>query len=415
MLTYKDDKINSYISFNWEENWLGIHEDDQVFSNLQSSLTFRGSAIFKDKFELEHEVKIFMCDSTYNLDTASTTGEFLHHPLLSNNFPQRGVDRSGSYKVEVQTDKALIKTDLWGFKIQTGRDRIQFKTGFRNSLLMSGLARPIDIFYRIDYKYSIIGYTALAGQMTDSGKRYISLKRIYFQFADWFQLGGTEGVAYYDDPAAYINPMLFFYFVHRHRPTNEDNLIATYDISVTPIKSLNIYFEFLNDDFIISTGGASKYGLCAGFLKTGLFDEKFDIRAEYTQTRKWTYSHVSEVNAWEYRDFPLGFWLGTDADEFYARAGYIFSPTTTASMNFNYLRNGEGRIDLPYEQEGGDKTPPFPSGTVEKSTGGWLDIHHEFGKIEIRGRIGYREIQNRHNVAGDFNSFFTHWGMSRIF
>lgn len=413
ILTHKDDNLNAYISLIFEEDWIGVREDDINYSNLQSSLIFKGYAKIKDKIEFEHEVKIFKSDSTLNLSNASSTGEFLKDPMLSYNFPSRGAATSDSYVIEVQTDKALIKGDVYGIKLQIGRDRPQFKSGYRSGLLVSGLARPIDMFYRIDYKYWIIGYTALAGQLTDAGDRYISLKRIYFQFARWLQIGGTEGVAYREEPLAYFNPMLFIYFVNRHRVDNDDNIIAVYDISVTPIKSLNIFLEFLNDDLKLSSDTApSKYGFSAGFLKTGFIWEKLDIRAEYTQVRKWTYSHVSEVNAWEYRNWPLGFWLGTDADEFYAKADYLLSPETSVSLSFNYVRNGEGDLYLPYEQEGGDVSPEFPSGTVEKSAGGWLDFRHEFNYFEIRGRVGYRLIKNRNNEPGECDSFFTHWGVS---
>lgn len=413
LLSHSDDNLNAHIAFKFEENWIGVREGNTNYSNLQSSLIFKGYAKLRNKIEFEQEVKIFKADSTYNLSEASTTGEFLKDPMLSYNFPHRGAETSDNYMFEIQSDKAIIKTEIFGIKIQTGRDRPQFKTGYRNALLLSGLARPIDMFYRIDYNYWIIGYTAIAGQMTDAGKKYISLKRIYFQFAKWLQIGGTEGVAYYDDPAAYSNPMLFIYFVNRHRPTNIDNIIAVYDISVTPMKSLNIFFEFLNDDLKLSSETApSKYGFCTGFLKTGFILEKLDIRAEYTQVRKWTYSHVSEVNAWEYRDQPLGFWLGNDADELFAKADYYFSPKTTISGSLYFVRNGEGDLHLPYEQEGGDRKPPFPSGAAEKSTGAWLDIRHEYNHLEIRGRIGYRLIKYRYNKPGKCDSFFTHWGLT---
>ncbi len=413
ILTHRDDNLKAHISLIFEEDWIGIRENDINYSNLQSSLTFKGYAKIKDKIEFEHEVKIFMADSTHNLSEVSSTGEFLKDPMLSYNLPDRGAETSDNYAIEVQTDKALIKTELYGFKIQTGRDRPQFKSGYRNSLLVSGLARPVDMFYRIDYNYWIIGYTALAGQLTDAGDRYISLKRIYFQFARWLQIGGTEGVAYTGEPMAYANPMLFYYFVNRHRVDNEDNIIAVYDISVTPFKSLNIFFEFLNDDLKLSSDTApSKYGFCGGFLKTGFIWENLDIRAEYTQVRRWTYTHVGNINVWDYRGRPIGFWLGDDADEVFGKADLYISPKTTLSGSVNYLRNGEGQLDMPYEQERGDIKPKFPSGVVEKAAGIWLDVRHEYGYFEIRGRLGYRLIKWRHNISDEYDSFFTHWGIT---
>jgi len=190
--------------------------------------------------------------------------------------------------------------------------------------------------------------------------------------------------------------------------TNDDNLIAAVDFSYTPFRDFNIYGEFLDDDVIIFEGGASKYGFMLGLYKARIITDKLDLRLEYTQVRKWTYTHVSHVNAWEYRDQPFGFWLGPDADELFAQLSYIISPKTALNLNLDYVRKGEGDLFHPFEDEWGDKKPPFPSGIVEKSTGAWVDFNHEFSHLVLRGRAGYHKIENRHSQAGDFNNYFTH-------
>lgn len=412
VFAFQTRDVRAHLGFMAKEDWLGMTEDETKISNLQSSFTFRGTARIADKLELCQDITIFRADSTFNLEDASTTGEFLHDPRLNYNFPYRGPLTSDAYFIEVQTDRALIKANVFGIDLRSGRDRLQFKTGYRNGLFMSGIARAVDMFYRIDYHIWRVYFMALAGQLTDDGKRYISVKRLAFRIAHNLQIGGTEGVAYYDDPTAYINPLKFFYFVHRHRPTNQDNLMASFDISYTPIKTLNLYGEFLDDDYIMFNGGASKYGYLIGLYKTELINKRLDFRIEYTEARKWTYTHVSHINAWEYRGVPFGFWLGPDADELFSRIDYFFSPQTCLSLNFDHVRKGEGTLDMPFEDEGGDKTPPFPSGIVEKSTGGWLDIDHEFGRFSFRGRIGYRYVKNPHNEAGDLDNYFVHWVMN---
>ena len=406
---YKTNDFQFFAGLKIKEDWLGIIEGDSGVSNLQTSITLRGKAILKNKIELYQDVTLFRSDSTSYLDSASTTGEFLKDPLLSYQLPGRGPVASDVDLLELQVDRAFIKTNLYGVDIQTGRDRLQLKGGFRSGLIFSGLTRPVDMYYRFDYNVWRFCFTALSGQLTESGKRYISVKRATLRLARNLRIGATEAVAFYDDPSAYINPLMLFYIVHRHRPNNDDNLIASVDISFTPFKNLNLYLEFLDDDLIIFEGGASKYGFLAGLYKSQLFSERIDLRLEYSRVRKWTYTHVSDFNAWEYRGQPFGFWAGPDADELFIRLSCLLSPTSAVHVNFDYLRRGEGTWYLPHEEEGGDKLPPFPSGVVEKSTGGWIDIRHEFDRFIIRGRIGSRQIENRHNQPGDFDSYFTHW------
>ena len=409
VFAFQAKNVDAHLGFMAKEDWLGMTENDDNISNLQSSFTFRGTARIADKIELCQDITIFRADSTYNLEHASTTGEFLKDPRLNYNFPYRGALTSDAYFIEVQTDRALIKASVFGVDLSSGRERLQYKIGYRNGLIMSGIARPVDMFYRIDYHVWRVYYSALAGQLTDDGKRYISLKRLAFRIAHNLQIGGTEGVMYYDDPTAYINPLMFFYLVHRHRPTNQDNLIATFDISYTPFKTLNLYGVFLDDDYIMFEGGASKYGYLVGLYKTELLSQRLDFRFEYTNVRKWTYTHVSHVNAWEYRNVPFGFWLGPDADELYSKIDYYLSPSTCLSLNFDRVRKGEGVLDVPWEDDPTqDKKPPFPSGVVEKSTGGWLDIYRELGRFSLRGRVGYRFVKNAHNEPGELDNYFLH-------
>ncbi|MCP4583966.1 MAG: capsule assembly Wzi family protein [candidate division Zixibacteria bacterium] len=418
-IKFAGDDFRIAAGFRFKEDWLGFTEDDIQYASLHSSITLSGKIIIKDKLEIYHDLTIFRGDSSVNLENASTTGEYLVDPLLSFNYSHRGAIASDFDVFELQTDRAIIKTELFGIGIQTGRNRVQLKRGYRAGLMLSGLTRPVDMIYRLDYNFWRFGFTALTGQLTEAGpfvdksNRYISVKRATFNLAHNLQVGLTEAVTYDNDPTAYINPIMLFYIVHRHRSDNDDNLIASFDFSYTPITNLNIYGELLDDDLIIFEGGASKYGFLLGLFKTRLFSEKLDLRMEYAHVRKWTYTHVSHVNTWEYRDLPFGFWLGPDADELYLRLNYLFTARTDLSANFDYVRKGEGNLQMPWEDEQGNKKPPFPSGTVEKSTGAWFDFHHEFSRFVFRARAGYRQIENRHNnLPEDFNNYFAHLVMS---
>jgi hypothetical protein len=389
-------------------NWLDINEDKRNFNNLQSSITALGKATIKDNIEIVEEITAFRADSMRNLSDVSANGEFLNDPFLFYPPAWQGPIAGDKNVIDFQTDRAFIKTNLWGIDIQTGRDRIQTKVGYRNGLLFSGLARPVDMFYRIDYRIWRFDLMALSGQLTADGKRYISAKRLAVRLAHNLQVGVSEAVAFKDDPTAYINPLMPFFVTQRQRPNNDDNLLASADISYTPTKNLNLYAEFLDDDFIVFGGGASKYGFMAGVYKSQLFKERLDFHLEYAQVRKWTYTHVTHINNWQYEGQSFGFWLGPDADELYGEIRYLLAPVSSLSLGFDYARKGEGDLFHPYEDTFGDKHPKFPSGIVEKGTGTWLNFNHQIDRLTASARIGYRHLINPLNITKKSDQYFFH-------
>lgn len=412
LLTYNQTDFAFEGDFRVRLNWLGLNQDDHNFSNLQTAMTAIGKATIKNKIEIFEEITAFRSDSTKNLSEASKTGEFLNDPLLFYPSAWQGPIAGDKNSFEFQTDRAFIKTNLWGIDLQTGRDRIQFKAGYRNGLLFSGLARPVDMFYKIGYRAWRFDFMALSGQLTASGKRYISAKRLGVRFAHNLYAGVTEAVVFNDDATAYINPLMPFFISQRQRSNNDDNLLASVDISYTPAKNINLYAEFLDDDFIVFSGGASKYGFMLGLYKSQLFTERWDFHLEYAQVRKWTYTHVTHINNWQYEGQPFGFWLGPDADELYSDLNYLLSPASSMNFGINYTRKGEGDLFHPYEDTFGDKTPKFPSGIIEKGAGTWLGVLHQYQYLYWSMRIGYRKIINHKIIDSVKNEISIHTVLS---
>jgi hypothetical protein len=389
-------------------NWLGLNEDNNNISNLQSAITAFGKATIKGKIDIVEEITAFRSDSTNNLSRASATGEFLNDPMYFYPPAWQGPIASDKNSFDFQVDRAFITTKLWGIELLTGRDRIQAKVGYRNGLLFSGLARPIDLFYKVDYRISRFDLMALSGQLTSSGKRFISTKRLGIRFAHNLYASVTEAVVFNDDASAYINPLMPIFITQRQRPNNDDNLLASIDISYTPVKNLNIYGEFLDDDLIVFGGGASKYGFMLGLYKSQMFSELLDFHIEYAQVRKWTYTHTTHINNWQYEGQSFGFWLGPDADELYSEFRYLFSPPSSVNLGFSYIRKGEGDLFHPYEDTFGDRTPKFPSGIVEKGPGIWFGGNHSLDKFLFTYRLGYRYVINSHNSSAKNQSVYIH-------
>jgi len=72
------------------------------------------------------------------------------------------------------------------------------------------------------------------------------------------------------------------------------------------------------------------------------------------------------------------------------------------SIRFEYIRKGEGSIYLPYEQEGGDWNPPFPSGVVEKTIDLRIGLEYVIQRnIHVQGEVGQMFQQNIAHVLDD--------------
>jgi hypothetical protein len=159
---------------------------------------------------------------------------------------------------------------------------------------------------------------------------------------------------------------------------------------------------------ILFSGGASKYGFMAGLYKSQLFIDRLDFHLEYAQVRKWTYTHVTHINNWQYEGQPFGFWLGPDADEFYTDLRYFITPVSSLNLGFNYVRKGEGDLFHPYEDTFGDRTPEFPSGNVEKGAGMWIGGLKSHCNFAFEIKIGYRKLIHPLNLNVNRNSLLLH-------
>jgi hypothetical protein len=110
----------------------------------------------------------------------------------------------------------------------------------------------------------------------------------------------------------------------------------------------------------------NKLGYLAGLESFPL--EGLLVGGEYVHIDKWVYTQRKAINQYIKDTKCIGHWLGPDADLYKLMLDY----RTPFGLNFglspSYIRQGEGRIDLPFEDEpGADPSPPFPSGVVQKT------------------------------------------------
>ncbi len=216
---------------------------------------------------------------------------------------------------DVRTDVAYIHYARQHFDFTAGRIPVRLGPGFRSGLFLSGYALPLVYLYNFRVSHSFLQFMAAYAIFPDTIKwKRIAYQRLVVTPFDWLEMGFNQGVVWTDsDPLKYINPADLYYIVQRRGRDNSDNLIGGTDISIYWKGKAKFYAEFFDDDFIISGGSPSKYGIMFGVHFIDPFSvELSDLIAEFTHVNPWTYPHIfSDYRSTpEVLGYPIGFWGG---------------------------------------------------------------------------------------------------------
>lgn len=230
--------------------------------------------------------------------------------------------------------------------------------------------------------------------------RYLSCHRLELVKSQ-IKLGISEAVLYCGRvPLGYLNPVLPYYAV-QHNLHRDDNIMWGIDWTLF-LGGLKLYGEWLVDDLMFEpTPAPNKLGLVlGGYLREPFGLTGFGVVSEYVRIQKWVYTQRLSQNRWVKGGRVLGHPLGPDGDLGLIGVERWFGPYRVG-VNLRQERQGEGRVDLSYEEERGDPNPKFPSGVVESRLcpqlcfAGWLGY-----RFRLRAMGGWEFIKNEGNRYG---------------
>lgn len=233
-----------------------------------------------------------------------------------------------------------------------------------------------------------------------SKNRYISIHRIGLNLKKFLKLGFSEAILYGNTiEPLYLNPFLPYYFA-QWGINRDDNIMWSFDLQVMFLKSI-FYAELLIDDYMYENDDyPSKLAYQCG-LKSLIFNN-FMVKMNYTFVDKWVYTHHEQINTYERNGHPLGFPLGNDVDDLSLSIKFLNQYGLYPSLVLNYTRKGEGTIFLPFEEEGGTWTPPFPSGIVERKLDATLALDYTLRyNFYMKASIGKRFWHNYNHIVSD--------------
>jgi hypothetical protein len=203
------------------------------------------------------------------------------------------------------------------------------------------------------------------------------------------------------------------YYLVQHNERGNDNIMWLVDGTLSVVPGVTVYAEFLIDDlqFERSTDAPDKYGVTVGGCWYGsTAGHDAELTLEYTNVRKWTYTHKFTEHRFAHDGLPTGFELGPDADRF--RGEYVFHPTPQLSLGavYEHARKGEGRIEVPFDYEEAAE-PPFPSGVVESTNRVIIELGYQtLERVAVGLGASYESIENAGNAPGDDDDGWEFWG-----
>ena len=226
--------------------------------------------------------------------------------------------------------------------------------------------------------------------------KYIAANFLSVTPVEWLDFSLGNSVIYTGDvrPEFFI-PFMFFKFLD-HNTGRLDVEDSNGQMFFDALVRLPETFEFYTTLFIDVTEvrnvlkkdfSNTWYGLTVGGKKVDLFVDNLDINIEYTRTSPWLYEHKDEVTTYKHLNYPLGDWLGQNADQLSLKLDYRITRGLSAGLTVQRIRKG-GLKDIAYAYEFME-SEPFLYSPLRNETSLGISVQYEW-LHDLWGSFEYR-------------------------
>ncbi len=360
--------INTFEDTTGEKPFISLTPNLKVFNVNANKLNYTNSYLNLE-FDLGARVDSFQFFAKVNFFNFVTPYRLSYHEPLSDyqynlySFDVQPVI-GGTFLFDINVQKAYIKYSYNNFNMMMGRNNIAIGEG----LLFSGLSYPLDHIYRVSFKIKNLSFLSAFATTLDT----FLLKTISYQVLEWSPVNNVVFTVYEavshtgPDVFKYFNPLSLYYERQRRGVDNNDNLLGGVVAKVRIKERFSVFFDFLNDDFILFKGGTSKYGVLVG-TEWITYDNSF-FRLTAVAIPRFTYTHgySADTNSWKLMGLPIGYPRGNDLIDVYFTYVHNFGLKRNAIVRVALLNKGEGTLDEHWEGSGLPKNMPFPTGDVDR-------------------------------------------------
>lgn len=337
----------------------------------------------------------------------------------------------GKRKREVAgfTEQAYVRFSRKGFGLVLGRDFLRWGAGEAATLLISDVARPMDLFlasYRGSF-FKFTFFTAMldpmdvpvgtgAGARIVRARRYLAAHRLDLRLGRWLQLAATEVILYggagRSMEFAYLNPFLFFHGNLMNGP-GQGNTFGSIDWYFLPARKIGFYGTFMIDDIQLekTSPGDLEPNELGWLVGLRLADPGglpgSNVVLEYTRVTNRTYNTVLPYEKFLHRNFPLGHYLGNDFDRWQLQWKQWVRPDLELRLGLERVRKGEGDVYAPFDTPWVNYTleqgyhEPFPTGVVETTRRIDLGlVYHPVSWLRVSMKAQRSNFSNLGHVVG---------------
>jgi hypothetical protein len=315
-------------------------------------------------FELKGHIKKRLTFYTWLTDNQERTPNAIQDfTTIMGQAPGAGYWKNNSTKGNLYTDYSLAKGYLTlnglnnHLSASFGHDRFFIGDGYRslflgdhgNNMLYAKLATR---FWKVNYQnlWMELNPTVLSTQ-TDGlrPRKYVAMHHLSMNITKWLNVGAFEAIILGRDnriDLQYLNPVIFYRTIEQHNGS-PDNALLGFNAKALPIKNIQLYGQFLLDEFKFSElkarsgWWANKYAMQLGMKYINVAGIKnLDAQLEFNQIRPYTYTYRDSVRDYTNYNQALAHPNGTNLREQIAIIRYRPLPRLDISLEAILRKQG---------------------------------------------------------------------------
>lgn len=355
-----------------------------------------------------------------------------------------------NWKMEHTPEQGVVQSGLWGaasreynftdvqFTYQLGKAELSLEKmenawglGTRGALIFSRkppsypqfklrlpLSKSVDFIYihaqlNSNVLDSARSYHAGSSSVTDffrpvNRQKYLAAHMLEVTPWNGVDISLGESIVYSDkEPQLmYLIPIMFFKSgEHYNRDTDNAQFFGNLDFTV--IRNLNLYASLFIDEIALAyltdpVNVRNQLGFTLGGRAYDLGMNNLELALEYTRLNPWVYTHKYPSADFTNNGYPLGDWIGQNADNLYAEIAFTPLRELRSTLFYERYRKG-GQVDIVEQYR--PPAEPFLYGPVRTSIAAGFTARYEIvrdGFLDLK--IQNLSITDESPLAGSFKN-----------
>jgi len=367
----------------------------------------------------------------FNLVDHRETGEGIDRTKMNTREPgvvlSRGFENSIEYdEVDAQLSLRLGAVDLtvgklkneWGYGPQGSVIFSPKAPSYAQVLLRFPLSEDVDFVYfhgelnsdEIDslrsYTQTYLNSAFTPFRQVDKLK-YIAAHQIEISVVRGVDLSLGESIVYSDRGPLliYMIPIMFFKAAeHYNRDKDNSQIFGSLDLNV--IRNVNaqlsVFIDEINTDMLTDPYKSRRQlGVSGGIHLYDLPVANMEVVAQYARCNPWVYNHKYPAVSFANNGYPLGHWIGQNADLLMMELSY--RPIRALKVSaFTEINRKGGKADpaIQYTEDGG-KLSFLYGPSIEKRTFGLTAWSEPLRDLYLRGFLRWNTVRDETRTGVD--------------